>query len=91
MKKQLDKLNEEIDAVAAKIHLDEAKRKRTPNVAEKAIILKSIDILNSRLEGLIATRGKFSDASTAAPIHAPGKNIILCMMCLFLLLPTLCD
>ena len=72
--KQLSKLNGEIDAIAAEIRVKEAKRESTPDVAEKAIILKSIDVLNSRLERLIATRDKLIDASIAVPVPVPGKS-----------------
>ena len=51
-------LNGEIDAIAAEIRVKEEKRESTPDVAEKAIIFKLIDVLNSRLDCLIATRDK---------------------------------
>ena len=79
--KQLADLKGEIDAAAAEIHVKEAKRENTPDVAEKAVILKSIDVLNSRLERLIATRDKLIDASIAAQVPAPGKYTPLCVCC----------
>ena len=68
--KQLTDLKGEIDAAAAETHVKEAKRESTPDVGEKAIILKSIKVLNEALKGLRATRDKLIDASIAAQVAA---------------------
>ena len=74
-KKQLDKLNEEIDAVVTEIRKKEAERKTETNGTEKGVLLKSIDILNEALKDLRATRGKLIDASIAASVPSPaGKS-----------------
>ena len=51
------------------------------NAEDKPVFLKSIDVLNSRLERLIATRDKLIDASIAAQVPAPGKSTPLCECC----------
>jgi hypothetical protein len=78
---QLRKLNEEIDAVAAEIRAKEAERKTEADVAEKAIILKSIDVLNEALKGLRDHRRELSLAGIAAQVPAPGKSTPLCECC----------
>ena len=79
--RKLDKLNGEIDSAIVEIHVEKAKRERTPVVAEKAVILKS-DVLNEALEGLRATRDKLIDTSIAASVPAPGENSFpLCACC----------
>ena len=77
---QLRKLNEEIDAVAAKIDAKEAEWKKS-NAEDKPFYLKSIDVLNSRLEGLISHRRELSLAGIAVPVPAPGKSTPLCECC----------
>jgi hypothetical protein len=72
--KLLDKLNGEIDAVTAEIRAERAERKSEADVEERAIILKSIYLLNARLERLDAHRRELSLASIAAPVPAPGKS-----------------
>ena len=79
--KQLRKLNEEIDAVAAKIDAKEAERKTETNGTEKGVLLKSIDVLNEALKGLRATRDKLIDASIAAQVPVPGKSTPLYEFC----------
>jgi hypothetical protein len=77
MKIEVDKLkvNGEIDAITAKIDAKEAEWMRAEGT-DKAVYQKSIDILNSRLERLIATRDKLIEASIAAPVPVPvqGKS-----------------
>ena len=70
---QLHKLNEEIDAVAAKIDAEKAEWKKA-NSEDKPVYQKSIDVLNSRLERLISHRRELSLAGIAAPVPAPGKS-----------------
>ena len=72
MDKQLADLKGEIDVITPKIEAMEAERKAEPDAAEKTRLDKSLDVLNSRLEGLLASRDKLFDALVAAP--APGKN-----------------
>ena len=74
------KLNEEIDAVAAEIHAKEAEWMKA-NDKDKPFYQKSIDVLNSRLEGLISHRRELSLAGIAAQVPAPGKNTPLCECC----------
>ena len=50
------------------------------NAKYKPVYQKSIEVLNSRLERLIATRDKLIDASIAGPVPAPGKNPFLCVV-----------
>ena len=78
--KQLADLKGEIDAAAAKIDAEKAEWKKA-NAEDRPIILKSIDVLNSRLERLIATRDKLIDASIAAQVPAPGKSTPLRVFC----------
>ena len=81
--KQLRKLNEEIDAVAAKIDAEKAEWKKA-NAEDKPVYQKSIDVLNSRLERLISHRRELSLAGIAAPVPAPGKSTPLydsCALC----------
>ena len=79
---QLRKLNGEIDVVAAEIRAEKAEWMKA-NAEDKPVFLKSIDVLNSRLERLIATRDKLIDASIAAQVPAPGKGTPLecCALC----------
>ena len=77
---QLRKLNEEIDAVAAKIDAKEAEWMKA-NAKYKPVYQKSIDVLNSRLEGLISHRRELSLAGIAVPVPAPGKSTPLCVCC----------
>ena len=77
---QLRKLNEEIDAVAAEIHAEKANWKKA-NAKYKPVYQKSIDVLNSRLEGLISHRRELSLAGIAVPVPAPGKSTPLCVCC----------
>ena len=81
LEKQLAELKGEIDAVAAKIDAEKAKRDSTPDVAEKAVLLESIGVLNSRLERLISHRRELSLAGIAVPVPAPGKSTPLCVCC----------
>ena len=81
MEKQLADLKGEIDAAAAEIHVKEAKRENTPDVAEKAVILKSIGVLNEALKGLRDHRRELSLASIAAQVPPPGKGTPLCVCC----------
>ena len=80
--KQLRKLNEEIDAVAAKIDAEKAEWKKA-NTKYKPVYQKSIDVLNEALKGLRATRDKLIDASFAAPVPAPGESTPLYEFCAF--------
>ena len=75
-------MNEEIDAVVTEIREKEAERKTETNGTEKGVLLKSINMLNSRLERLIATRDKLIEASIAAlvPVPVPGKSTIVCTL-----------
>ena len=86
--KQLADLKGEIDAAAAEIHVKEVKRESTPDVAEKAVILKSIDVLNDTLKCLISHRRELYLASIAAPVPAPGKSTPLSAVWLCLVLST---
>ena len=88
--KQLRKLNEEIDAVAAKIDAKEAEWKKA-NAEDKPVYQKSIDVLNEALKGLRATRDKLINASIAAQVPVPGKSTPLYELCaLCCRRPTLC-
>ena len=53
-------MNEEIDAVAAKIDAEKAEWKKA-NAEDKPVYQKSIDVLNEALKGLRATRDKQAD------------------------------
>ena len=68
---QLDKLNKEISDAVSLIAAKEEKREKTDDVAEKAIILESIAVLNARLDARSATRDHLL---LAAVTTAPGKN-----------------
>ena len=90
---QLSDLKDEIDAITDEIRVEKARRQGTTDVGEKAIVLKSIDVLNEALKGLRATREKLIDASLIpAPVPAPVKNtflslsLSLCWVCVCVVL-----
>ena len=80
LEKQLAELKGEIDAVTAKIDAEKAEWKKA-NAEDKPVYQKSIDVLNSRLEGLISHRRELSLASIAAQVPPPGKGTPLCECC----------
>ena len=71
MTTQLKELKDEIDDLIVLIANKETERKDEPDVAEKAIILESIAVLNARLDARSATRDHLL---LAAVTTAPGKN-----------------
>ena len=73
MTTQLKDLKGEIDELYKEIRREKEKRDNTADVAEKAIILDSITVLNARLDARSATRDRIIDAALAAAPFA-GKN-----------------
>ena len=73
MDTQLDKLNKEISDAVSLIAAKEEKREKTDDVDEKAVILKSIERWNNRLDALIAHRHELS-LRPPVPAPAPGKD-----------------
>ena len=72
MTTQLKELKDEIDDLIVLIANKETDRKDESDVAEKAIILKSIERLNARLDARSATRDHLLRNPVPAP--APGKD-----------------
>ena len=66
-------LKAEIDTINAKIETKEAERKAETDVAEKAVILDSINVLNDRLTALIAER---RELTLKPPATSQGKICI---------------
>lgn len=74
LNEQVEHLSGEIREICAKISRKQSEWMSAADIAEKAVILKSIDVLNDNLTGLYATRHDLMMACIAASVPAPGKN-----------------